>query len=87
MENLLEFRVRLQNAHVGHPWHVFCVACAANQRRKRTDVKHGVRLCICLFDRVFFTRCKVQAPCAVIFRDDIVFDTEGDLPCAAASTV
>ena len=36
---------------------------------------------------LLYTSGKVQAPCAVILRDDIVFDTEGDLPCAAASTV
>ena len=39
------------------------------------------------FDFILLAGGKVQAPCAVILRDDIVFDTEGDLPSAAASTV
>ena len=76
-----------EEADVRHPGDIGGGAGAGDEGRKGADVEDEVRYGIGFFNFILLAGGKVQAPCAVIFRDDIVFDTEGDLPCAAASTV
>lgn len=76
-----------EEADVRHPGDIGGGAGAGDEGRKGADVEDEVRYGVGFFDFILLAGGKVQAPCAVIFRDDIVFNTEGDLPCAAASTV
>ena len=76
-----------EEADVRHPGDIGGGAGAGDEGRKGADVEDEVRYGIGFFNFILLAGGKVQALCAVIFRDDIVFDTEGGLPCAAASTV
>ena len=76
-----------EETDVRHPGDIGGGAGTGDEGRKGADVEDEVRYGVGFFDFILLTEGKVQAPCAVIFRDDIVFDTEGDLPYAAASTV
>ena len=68
-----------EEADVRHPGDIGGGAGAGDEGRKGADVEDEVRYGIGFFDFILLAGGKVQAPCAVIFRDDIVFDTEGDL--------
>ena len=76
-----------EEADVRHPGDIGGGTGAGDEGRKGADVEDEVRYGIGFFDFILLVGGKVQAPYAVILRDDIVFDTDGDLPCAAASTV
>ena len=76
-----------EEADVRHPGDIGGGAGAGDEGRKGADVEAEVWYSVGFFDFILLTEGKVQAPFDVIFRDDIVLDTVGVLPCTAAITV
>ena len=69
-----------EEADVRHPGDIGGGAGAGEAGRKGAEVADEVRYGVGFFAYIFLGGGHVQAPCAVILRSAIVFDTQGDLP-------